>query len=841
MKLKLEKKLKMLIKVAFILAIFTIIFMEFKKLFLDFNASVFYFYKDKLSIFSLVIIGILGIVSYFPLSLYDLIIKDTCEIDLDNKSLYRFSWIASSISSIVGFGGTSAIALKSYFYSPYIKDKSKLVKEVSKVVALNFTGFSMVCFVYSIFNISKLRDFQLVQLAIIIASFYTPSLLIYNLFRYRNIEKRKDAIKTIKIMCTSILEWITSVILIFGILTLLGTELRLSQIFPIYVVACAIGIISMVPGGLGTFDLSFILGVGALGVPKEEALLALVLYRVSYYMVPLFIGLILFINEMKKGIDKKYNNIFTSILTNLSYTVSSILIFLTGVMILLFRVMPHMKSTFRRMYVMREPINNLSITMEIVMGFLLIAISTMLLYKSKQTFKIVMVLVSIAWTGSIIGVYRYWQTGFLTFVIIFLFLSRHNFYRKSFVFSWEKLLKDSIALFGFLLVYLIMYFPRFSNRLHKFSAYTKEMVENSYNYLFISSIIGFIISIIFIGVIYLINKRNRYPFETFEDNKDKIKNILSNYKGNPLTHLIYLKDKYVFINEDNTVLIQYQKQSDKLVVLGNPIGDRNSILSAIEEFYDLADRYGYTPIFYQVDKEMIPMLHEYGYEFMKLGQEGIVDLSNFSVSGKKTRGLRATYNKIERAGYTFEIIEPPFNKDFIAELREVSNEWLGERYEKGFSIGFFNEEYLSLDKMAVVKDENGKIKCFANLMPMYDSERSFSIDLMRYSNDAIIGTMDFLMINLIAYGKENDYKNFDIGMAPLANVGTSKYSFISEKIAAQICIHGQSFYSFTGLRSFKEKYTKQWVPKYLAYRKKSSLPFTMIQIIYLCHRKVKAS
>ncbi|MDZ5001570.1 DUF2156 domain-containing protein, partial [Clostridium perfringens] len=124
---------------------------------------------------------------------------------------------------------------------------------------------------------------------------------------------------------------------------------------------------------------------------------------------------------------------------------------------------------------------------------------------------------------------------------------------------------------------------------------------------------------------------------------------------------------------------------------------------------------------------------------------------------------------------------------------------------------------------------------------MYDSERSFSIDLMRYSNDAIIGTMDFLMINLIAYGKENDYKNFDIGMAPLANVGTSKYSFISEKIAAQICIHGQSFYSFTGLRSFKEKYTKQWVPKYLAYRKKSSLPFTMIQIIYLCHRKVKAS
>ena len=61
---------------------------------------------------------------FLKLSLYDFIIKDTCKISLDNKSLYKSSWIASSIASIIGFGGTSAIAIKSYFYSPYIKDKA---------------------------------------------------------------------------------------------------------------------------------------------------------------------------------------------------------------------------------------------------------------------------------------------------------------------------------------------------------------------------------------------------------------------------------------------------------------------------------------------------------------------------------------------------------------------------------------------------------------------------------------------------------------------------------------------------------------------------------------------
>ncbi|GAB6168420.1 bifunctional lysylphosphatidylglycerol flippase/synthetase MprF [Clostridium carnis] len=841
MKVKLGKKLKLAIKIIFILAIFTVILMEFKKLFLDFNARTFHFYRDKLSIVSLTIIAALGIISYLPLSFYDFVIKDTCEINLNNRKLYKFSWIASSISSMVGFGGTAAIALKSYFYAPYIKDKNVLVKEVSKIVALNFTGFSMVCFVYSILNISNLRNFELIQIGILVAAIYTPALFIYNIVRYINKDKRKDASKTIKIMMISIAEWITSVILIYGILTILGTKLTLAQIFPIYVVSSAIGIISMIPGGLGTFDLSFILSIGALGVPKEEALLALVLYRVSYYIVPLTIGLILFINEIKKDIDKKYNNIFTTVLSNLTYTVSSILIFLTGIMMLLWRALPHMKVVFRKMYVLKEPINNVAITTEIVMGFLLIAISTMLAYKSKYTFRVVMALVVVTLIRSLVGLDSYWQVGFLIFVTIFLFLSRKNFYRESFTFSWEKILKDTITLFGFLIFYLVINFPKFPHKANKLGGYIREMIANTYSYLFISSIIGFLVSILFIGTIYLINKRRKYPFKTFEDNKDYISNILENYKGTPLTHLVYLKDKYVFINENKTVLIQYQKYADKLIVLGNPVGNKSDLLNAIEEFYDLADKYGYTPIFYQIDKEMIPILHEYGYEFMKLGEEGIVDLVNFSIAGKKTRGLRAAYNKIEKAGYTFEIIEPPFSSEVIKELKEVSNEWLGDKKEKGFSMGFFDEAYLSLDKLAIIKDANGKIKCFANLMPMYDEGKSFSIDLMRYSNDAIIGTMDFLMLNLISYGKENQFKNFDIGMAPLANVGTSKYSFVSERIAAQICVYGQSFYSFTGLRSFKEKYTKQWTPKYLAYRKKTSLPFTMMQVIAVCNKNIKVN
>ncbi|WP_291648543.1 lysylphosphatidylglycerol synthase domain-containing protein [Clostridium sp.] len=307
---KIEDKVKVWMKVAFMISIFTVIIIQFRKLFSDFDMHTFYIYKDKLSFITLSIIAILGLLSYLPLSLYDFIIKDTCNISLDNKSLYKSSWIASSISSIVGFGGAAAIALKSHFYSPYIKDKAALVKEVSKVVLLNFTGFSALCFIYSISNISNLKKFELVRLGIFLAALYAPIIFIYNLYRYTNKEKRENAIKTIRIMTISILEWIAMALLLFSILKLLGTSLPLSKIFPIYVISSAIGIVSMMPGGIGGFDLSFILGVSALGINKEEALLALVLYRISYYIIPLTVGIFLLIYETKNKIGKGYIDIF---------------------------------------------------------------------------------------------------------------------------------------------------------------------------------------------------------------------------------------------------------------------------------------------------------------------------------------------------------------------------------------------------------------------------------------------------------------------------------------------------------------------------------------------------
>ena len=195
---------------------------------------------------------------------------------------------------------------------------------------------------------------------------------------------------------------------------------------------------------------------------------------------------------------------------------------------------------------------------------------------------------------------------------------------------------------------------------------------------------------------------------------------------------------------------------------------------------------------------IFPELHDMGYDFLKLGQDALVKLDEFSLAGNKNKSKRQAVSRIDKAGYTFSIETPPFTDELFKELKEVSDEWLNGKKEKGFAVGYFNKEYMEMDKIAIVRNSEGEIKAFANIMPMYDGNKTLSIDLMRFKNIELNGIMDFIFVNLFEYGKENGYEFFNLGLVPLADVGESNYSFIREKIAYQIFNNGNLFIHLRG-------------------------------------------
>src|SRR5213079_838221 len=145
--------------------------------------------------------------------------------------------------------------------------------------------------------------------------------------------------------------------------------------------------------------------------------------------------------------------------------------------------------------------------------------------------------------------------------------------------------------------------------------------------------------------------------------------------------------------------------------------------------------------------------------------------------------------KFKQDGFSFSIVKPPHSFNLFNELRKVSDDWLEGNREKGFSFGFFNEAYLNRTEIALVKDRNDNIIGFVTLMPGYDDHLTAAVDLIRILPKAPNGTMEFLFRSLFDWAKDNEYQRFNLGMTPLTNAGLSRFSFLSERIAAQIFLH----------------------------------------------------
>lgn len=214
----------------------------------------------------------------------------------------------------------------------------------------------------------------------------------------------------------------------------------------------------------------------------------------------------------------------------------------------------------------------------------------------------------------------------------------------------------------------------------------------------------------------------------------------------------------------------------------------------------------------------------------------MIDLNAFSLSGKKKRGMRATYNKLESEGYQFEIINTPYSEEDIKMLQTISDSWLGEKKEMNFSVGAFNLDYLNKAPVAVIRNVSNEIVGFCTLM-YTNYNQSVSIDLIRWNKDIDISMMDALYIHMLLWAKEEGYKQFNMGMATLSNVGLNKHAYLREKFAAKVFENMNSLYSFQGLRNYKQKFAPDWEPRYLVYRKYSSLLWNLVRVSLTINHK----
>ena len=216
----------------------------------------------------------------------------------------------------------------------------------------------------------------------------------------------------------------------------------------------------------------------------------------------------------------------------------------------------------------------------------------------------------------------------------------------------------------------------------------------------------------------------------------------------------------------------------------------------------------------------------------------MVELAEFSLAGGARKSLRGSVNRIERKGYRGDVVTAPHSAALLDELESVSDTWLETRggAEKQFSLGWFDRDYLQEGPVALVRDPDGHVVAFANVLSEYQRSES-TIDLMRRV-ECENGVMELLFVTLFAWASARGIATFNLGLAPLAGIGESSDDPALDQAIHFLYDHLNAFYGFQGLHAFKDKFVPRWEPRYLVVPHLSMIPTATIAIIRADNGKV---
>jgi phosphatidylglycerol lysyltransferase len=602
----------------------------------------------------------------------------------------------------------------------------------------------------------------------------------------------------------------------------------------IFTIGVTAGVASQVPGGLGVFEAIVLLAIPHM--PTPQLLGTLIAYRAIYYVLPLvlasaaLLGHELFLQRRSIGRAGRVAGTWISpLLLPVAPQLIGGLVFVAGAILLVSGATPSIDSRIHLLRaVMPLPLLELSHLAGSVIGVGLLILARGLTRRLNGAYHVTFWLLAAGIGASLLKGLDVEESMFLGIVLIILRLSRPAFYRPSSMLS-QRFTPGWLASVG-IIVALSVWIGLIAYRNVPYSHdlwWTFAMNGDAPRMLRASLAVVVVVA----GVLAMNLLRpappGRLPRETID--LSKLGAVLANSRSS-LANAALTGDKRFLFNPAGDAFVMYGVSGRSWIALGEPVGPVERREELAWAFRELVDRSGGRAVFYQITTENLPIYLDLGLSLQKLGEEARVPLPDFSLDGAARAALRQAHRRSERSSTKFEIVQPTNIDALLPALRTISDQWLEDKAtaEKGFSLGAFSEEYIRHFPVAVIRVADVPV-AFANLWPTASLDE-LSIDLMRFSPDAPNGTMDYLFIELMLWGRQQGYQWFNLGMAPLSGLETRALAPAWQRIGGFLQRHGESFYNFAGLRRYKDKFSPVWEPRYLASPGGMQLPAVLLDV-----------
>jgi phosphatidylglycerol lysyltransferase len=752
------------------------------------------------------------------------------------------AFVSYAVSNSVGFALLSGTAVRHRFYSRW----GVATADLSRIIILNYTTYWLGLLALAgwslIFHPPASLQGGLAQgsaqwlggaFMVMVAGYLILSMVRAAPLRVHGFEMRMPRLPlALGQLLLSMTDWALAAAVLYALLPEGGPPYEV--LLGAFIAAQVLGLISNVPGGLGVFEGVIVLLLGPY-LTADRLIAALLLYRLVYYVIPLTLALLVLLTDELRNRRVQLARLGKSMG---SYSVQfapkilAVFTFMAGLLLLVSGATP---AEHERLHwlaqVMPVGLFEASHFLGSLVGMGLLVLAQAVSRRVQVAYYLVLAALLAGIATSLLKAAD-WEEALLLSLLLLAFAPSHGFFdRQAALFDtrfspgWIVAIVATLGASVWLGVFAFRH-VEYSNDLW----WQVELNQDAPR--FLRATLGAAIALLGFGTWRLLRISPHFTEPPSDKDIADAQRVIAT-QSHTLPFLAYLRDKALLFNADRSAFVMYGVHGRTWAALGDPVGPATAAPDLVRAFVERADDYGGVPVFYQVHPAQLHLYAELGMSFAKLGEEGHVPLEEFSLEGRRNRELRSAMNRLVREKVNFRIIEAAAVPPVLPQLKAVSDDWLTRKSvsEKGFSVGFFDVDYLSRMPVAVL-ERDGRILAFANLL-CDPSGKELSVDLMRFAATAPSGTMDVLFTHLFLWGRDHDYRWFNLGMAPLSGLHPLPIAPLWPRLGRFVYQYGETFYNFEGLRAYKNKFHPVWESRYLAYPGGLALPGVLTDITAL--------
>jgi lysyl-tRNA synthetase class 2 len=179
----------------------------------------------------------------------------------------------------------------------------------------------------------------------------------------------------------------------------------------------------------------------------------------------------------------------------------------------------------------------------------------------------------------------------------------------------------------------------------------------------------------------------RYLLRQETEDRERARSLVAAHGDDTLAPFALRADKSYFFAEDGRAFLAYRVVGGVAIVSGDPIGPEDELPALVARFVEFAHARDWRLAILGASDRCLPLYRSLGLQSLYHGDEAVVDTSAFSLEGRTIRKVRQSVHRLERAGYTTQIVTPAEMSDALrTELEGVATVWRGAEPERGFAM-----------------------------------------------------------------------------------------------------------------------------------------------------------